>query len=103
MLSDRYIKIIYKIIEHYGEEHQKRKVIEELQELIEEIEKDLAGNYNETDMTLEYSDVLVVLIQLAIIKGLSVEKIKAGIEYKLERQEKRMNNEKNKDLNCMSD
>lgn len=54
-------------------------------------------------MTLEYSDVLVVLIQLAIIKGLSVEKIKAGIEYKLERQEKRMNNEKNKDLNCMSD
>ena len=46
-------------------------------------------------MTLEYSDALVVLIQLAIIKGLSVEKIKAGIEYKLERQEKRMKNESN--------
>ena len=44
-------------------------------------------------MTLEYSDVLVVLIQLAIIKGLSVEKIKAGIEYKLERQKERMKNE----------
>lgn len=93
MLSDRYVKIIYKIIEHYGEEHQKRKVIEELQELIEEIEKDLEGNYNETDMTLEYSDALVVLIQLAIINNLSVEKIKAGIEYKLERQKERMKNE----------
>lgn len=102
MLSERYYKILTDIIKHYGIEHQKRKVIEELQELIDEVKKDLEGNYNETDMTLEFADVLVVLIELALMNELSVEKIKAGIEYKLERQKKRME-EDNKDLNCITD
>ena len=99
MLSERYIKIIYKIIGHYGVEHQKKKVIEELEELIDEVKKDLAGHYNEKDMTLEFSDVINMLIQLAIINGLSVEKIKGGIEYKLLRQEERMENESKTELN----
>ena len=103
MLSERYIKIIYKIIEHYGVEHQKKKVIEELKELIEEVEKDLAGHYNEKDMTLEYSDVVNMLIQLAIMNGLSVEKIKGGIEYKLLRQEERMENEIKRNIRRISD
>ena len=104
MLSDRYIKIIINIINQYGETSQVLQSIEEMSELTKELLKNINRNENnEKEIIQEIADVIVMLTQLVMIYKIDVDKIYGAIEYKLERQEKRMNNEKNKDLNCMSD
>ena len=104
MLSDRYIKIIINIINQYGETSQVLQSIEEMSELTKELLKNINRNENnEKEIIQEIADVIIMITQLVMIYKIDVEKIYGAIEYKLERQEKRMNNEKNKDLNCMSD
>lgn len=104
MLSDRYIKIIQDIINHYKKEDQVLQAVEEMSELTKELIKNINRNKdNEKEITLELADVIVMIIELVMIYKIDIDKLYGAIEYKLERQEKRMNNEKNKDLNCMSD
>lgn len=104
MLSDRYVKIIIDIINQYGETSQVLQSIEEMSELTKELIKNIYRNENnEKEIIQEIADVIVMITQLVVIYKIDVEKIYGAIEYKLERQEKRMNNEKNKDLNCMTD
>lgn len=104
MLSERYVKIIIDIINKYGEKAQILQSIEEMSELTKELLKNINRNENnEKEIIQEIADVIVMITQLVMIYKIDVEKIYGAIEYKLERQEKRMNNEKNKDLNCMSD
>lgn len=104
MLSERYVKIIIDIINKYGEKAQILQSIEEMSELTKELLKNINRNENnEKEIIQEIADVIVMITQLVMIYKIDVEKIYGAIEYKLERQKSRMNNEKNKDLNCMTD
>ena len=94
MLSERYIKIIIDIINKYGKTSQVLQSIEEMSELIKELLKNINRNENnEKEIIQEIADVIVMITQLVMIYKIDVEKIYGAIEYKLERQEKRMKNE----------
>ena len=69
-----------KIIENSGEENQKMKAIEELQELIDAIKKDDIDNIAE-----EVADVHIMLTQLSFIYNFNDEYIESLIDYKLNR------------------
>ena len=95
MLSERYVKIIIDIINKYGEKAQILQSIEEMSELTKELLKNINRNENnEKEIIQEIADVIVMITQLVMIYKIDVEKIYGAIEYKLERQEKRMKNER---------
>jgi NTP pyrophosphatase (non-canonical NTP hydrolase) len=103
-LDKRYIDIISKIVQTYSKEKQVGQAIEEMAELIVELNKNINRNKNnKKEITLELADVIVMTIELVMIYKIDIDKLYGAIEYKLERQKSRMNNEKNKDLNCMTD
>ena len=94
---------ILKIIEHYGEQHQLRKIHEEYFELDEAI----INMWNENDLYLEQvekahkkhiaeelADVMMMLKQFQYLYGISDEHIERNIKYKVERTLKRMEEEK---------
>lgn len=95
MLSERYIKIIIDIINKYGKTSQVLQSIEEMSELTKELLKNINRNVdNKKEITLEIADVIIMLMKLMLIYGIEPEKVLGSIEYKLERQEKRMKNER---------
>ena len=69
-----------KIIDNSGEENQKMKAIEELQELIDAIKKDDIDNIAE-----EVADVHIMLTQLSFIYNFDDEYMESLIDYKLNR------------------
>lgn len=103
-LDKRYIDIIVKIVQTYSKEKQVCQAIEEMAELTVELNKNINRNKdNQKEITLELADVIIMTIELVMIYKIDIDKLYGAIEYKLERQKSRMNNKKNKDLNCMSD
>ena len=91
MLDEKYIKIIKEIVSSYGKERQVLQSIEEMSELTKELLKNINRNKdNKTEITLEIADVIIMIIQLVDIYGIDREKILGAIEYKLLRQEERM-------------
>lgn len=65
-------------------------------ELTIELNKNINRNKdNEEEITLEISDVIIMLMQLMFIYGIDPDKVLGGIEYKLQRQKERMDNESN--------
>ena len=83
-MNDRVRKILY----HYGFENQRLKTIEELSELIQALCKDDKDNVKE-----EVADCLIMLEQLKIYLGEDI--IDKIIDEKLNRQLRRIENEKN--------
>lgn len=79
MTVERAMKYL-KIIENSGEENQKNKAIEELQELIDAIKKDDIDNIAE-----EVADVHIMLTQLSFIYNFNDEYMESLIDYKLNR------------------
>lgn len=78
----------HKILEHYGESKEQLKTIEELGELIAAIV--------ETDVKSileEMADVMICLEHLAYMHNITQEELKEEIDYKLNRQIRRMQNE----------
>lgn len=55
---------------HYGPEHQKRKAIEEMGELITELEREQDGRTTPEKVITEIADVLLTIRQLMVIYGL---------------------------------
>lgn len=61
--------IYTRVIRHYGTDHQKRKAVEELNELAAEILKDIDGHGDPTHVIEELADVENMCAQLRIIYG----------------------------------
>ena len=57
-------------VQHYGPEHQKRKAIEEMGELITELEREQDGRTTPEKVITEIADVHLMIRQLMIIYGL---------------------------------
>lgn len=75
-----------KIFNYYGETHQREKLKEELNELIEAVDD------NDEHMKEEIADVLNVIDQFIMAKGWGVDVYRIKYE-KVERQKKRIKNE----------
>lgn len=91
MLDEKYIKIINKIINKYGKEAQVLQTVEEMSELTKELIKNInRGKDNESEITLEIADVLIMIMQLVEIYNIDGDKILGAMEYKLLRQDERM-------------
>ena len=85
---------LLRIINHYGIEHQQRKLQEEVFELQESITlaewtypKEIAKEKMEEEM----ADVVVMLMQFANFYKLNVVNIRHNAEWKIERQIERIN------------
>lgn len=58
-----------KAIQHYGAEHQKRKAIEEMGELITELEREQDGRTTPDKVITEIADVMLTMRQLMVMYG----------------------------------
>lgn len=86
---------LLKIINNYGEEHQRNKLAEEYRELQDELYKFV---HNEEENILsELADVLVVTLQFMALGGYNFdyleENIKRKMNFKIDRQLERIKNE----------
>ena len=84
--SDEMRAKLEKIFDHYGEEHQLDKLLEEIDELSIEAENASIGFEIDKDFLSEVADVLVVCSQFAI----KYPEIYEIFEYKIDRQIVRM-------------
>ena len=89
------VEVIRKAIYTYGEDAQLWMVIEEMNELSKEICKYKRGKGKEANMTDEIADVLIMIEQLVIICGISIESINEQIDFKIRRLEERLNERSN--------
>lgn len=92
--EDRKAKIS-QILKNYGDKAEKGKAIEEMSELSDEIFKDLLGELDRDHLVEELADVLITLQHLVNIYNISEEEILEKIDYKLNRQFNRMEEENN--------
>lgn len=81
-----------KIIEHYGVDNQLRKLNEEVYELFESIHK-LGTGKTENDVVEEFSDCMVLLMQIKEYFKIDNDVVNDWIDFKVERQLKRIENE----------
>lgn len=99
MLKKKTDKRCLAIINHYGVEHQKRKLSEEsgeLRDVITEVElrdQDYICERHEEMPIDEIADNLVMLAEFIQYYNLPIDKIEARMDYKLDRQEERIKNE----------
>ena len=77
------------IIDHYGVDNQLRKLNEEIFELIEAIHK-LDNGKSMEDVVEEFSDCMVLLMQIKEHYGISNMEINEWFDYKVDRQLKRI-------------
>ena len=87
------IKNCQTIANHYGYKSQSLIAIEEMSELTKEICKFGRGQSNLDALVDEIADVKIMVEQLEYLFGVS-NKVDARIDYKLERQLKRMEHER---------
>ena len=57
-------------VRHYGAEHQKKKAIEEMGELITAISREQDGRATPEQVITEIADVQIMMRQLALIYGI---------------------------------
>lgn len=101
MIQERSMDI-NKILNYYGRENQLLKSIEELDELKDAIRKertaDTLDNYNydvKAEVMTELADVLIMCEQLRRMHSIPLCELEREINYKVDRQLKRMEGEKN--------
>lgn len=78
-------------VEHYGPEHQKRKAIEEMGELLTALAREQDARANTEQVITEIADVIIMMRQLSIIYGIA--DVNNEIECKERRLLKRMEKE----------
>ena len=89
--------ILEKAIRHYGNENQMMQTMEELSELSVAISKCLRYKDDieaRNNLVEEVADVLIMIDQLKIIMNIKDYEIECYRRYKLERLERRIENEK---------
>ena len=97
-------KKIEEILKHYSPEAQTIQAIEELGELQAELARilngktgDYFGRINTKDLKSEMADVYIMILQLMIIYDIDPEEFDAEMAFKLDRQMKRISEEKNEE------
>lgn len=78
---------------YYGSKAEKIKTLEELDELKEEIQKDLDGNLDKEHLLEELSDVIVMIQHLINVYKFNKGDIENQITHKVNRQLKRIQEE----------
>ncbi len=78
-------------VKHYGAEHQKRKAIKEMAELITELEREQDGRTTPEKVITEIADVNLMVRQLMVIYG--IEPCLAEYDRKQRRLLRRMDKE----------
>lgn len=95
MLETGYITKIIEIVDNYGKRNQVGQAIEEMSELTVELNKNINRNKdNVEDITKEIADVMIMLMQLLVIYDISTDAISIEMQKKIDRQIKRIQNEK---------
>lgn len=84
-------RICLRALDHFGVEHQKWKLVEELGELLVEIAREHIGRGNKDAIREELADANIMCQQMRIVYGAA--KVDGWIRRKLERLVKRMNEE----------
>lgn len=97
-MTDEQKAICHKIADHYGDEHQMLKAVEEMAELTQAIIKTIHGDaLHEWYYPGELADVLIMVEQLRYMydksDGVYDERVERFIDAKLTRQLKRMEEE----------
>ena len=84
------------ICDHYDEKLQKLVVCEELGELIQEVSKSVrqGNDYAVQKMLQEIADVWIILNELVYMNDISVVDVNKMIDAKLDRQLKRIEDER---------
>lgn len=70
-------------VKYYGAEHQKKKAIEEMGELITALSREQDNRAAKVEVITEIADVLIMMLQMAIVYGL--EDVEKEIDRKLSR------------------
>ena len=78
-------------VHHYGVEHQKKKAIEEMGELITAISREQDGRATTEQVITEIADVQIMMRQLALIYG--IDAVANEIDRKQRRLLRRMDKE----------
>ena len=78
-------------VHHYGAEHQKKKAIEEMGELITAISREQDGRATPEQVITEIADVQIMMRQLALIYG--IDAVAKEIDRKQRRLLRRMDKE----------
>lgn len=78
-------------VHHYGPEHQKKKAIEEMGELITAISREQDGRATPEQVITEIADVQIMVRQLALIYG--VDAVAKEVDRKQRRLLRRMDKE----------
>ena len=82
-------QILYKAIKTYGVDAQMKMAIEEMSELTKELCKNFRGKDNKEQIAEEIADVEIMVEQLKIMFGCSVEVMRFK-EWKMARLEERL-------------
>lgn len=76
---------LQEIINHYGADHQKDKLFEEMAELQKEVCKEKDGKGDIQHVAEELADVNIMLQQMQLIYGITDEQIEQVVQEKIER------------------
>lgn len=99
MLKKNQDKRYLRIMEHYGPNHQQKKLAEEhfeLQEaitIVEQREQDYLEEYHKCLLVDEIADNLVLLMEYIQYYDIDIDRVNERVEYKLDRQNRRIENE----------
>lgn len=75
---------LQEIVNHYGADHQKDKLFEEMAELQKEVCKEKDGKGDIPHIAEELADVYVMLQQMQLIYGITDEKVEMEAQKKIE-------------------
>ena len=79
-------------VHHYGAEHQKKKAIEEMGELITAISREQDGRATSEQVITEIADVQIMMRQLALIYGID------AVANEIDRKQRRLLSRIDKEL-----
>ena len=85
--------VLEKAIEKWGKEAQTIVAMEECAELIKECSKMLRGQENIDHLIEEIADVMICITELEVMYNIDNGDVLTEIVYKLERLEKRLDND----------
>ena len=83
------------IFNHYGPKTQRNKLCEEFRELQDELHEVYDNDMLTDNLVSEIADNFVLMLQFAYDNEITLEEIKEEMKQKIERQLKRIENEKN--------
>ena len=84
-------------VRHYGAEHQKKKAIEEMGELITAISREQDGRATTEQVITEIADVQIMMHQLALIYGID------DVANEIDRKQRRLLRRVDKELKAQKE